>query len=315
MLSFARRQDLMPEPVDVISLLLEMSDLLQGALGPTIAIHMPAPASMKPVLVDPNQLELAVLNLAVNARDAMPEGGRLRLAASEVACTAADRLGPGAYLRLSMTDSGSGMDAATLARALEPFFTTKGVGKGTGLGLAMVHGLAVQSGGKFVLESTEGVGTTATLWLPVAAGPSPTPPAAARAPAEAGPLSPLRILAVDDDPLVLAGTTSMLEHLGHSVLAVSSAEEALAMFRTAAQVDLVLSDQVMPGMSGAHLVETLRKTHAALPMILASGFAEQPGSLHSSTVKLAKPFDMAQLAHAISQALRRTQAAQGQQRG
>jgi len=314
MLAFARRQDLQPAAVDIPALVAGMKDMLERTLGASIHIEEAFEPALRAVLVDAHQLELALLNLAVNARDAMPEGGRLRLAASEVACTAADHLGSGAYLRLSMTDSGSGMDAATLARALEPFFTTKGVGKGTGLGLAMVHGLAVQSGGKFVLESTEGVGTTATLWLPVAAGPSPTPPAAARAPAEAGPLSPLRILAVDDDPLVLAGTTSMLEHLGHSVLAASSAEEALAMFRTAAQVDLVLSDQVMPGMSGAHLVETLRKTHAALPMILASGFAEQPGSLHSSTVKLAKPFDMAQLAHAISQALRRTRDDQGQGR-
>src|SRR4029079_15456972 len=129
-----------------------------------------------------------------------------------------------AYLRLSMTDSGTGMDATTLARALEPFFTTKGVGKGTGLGLAMVHGLAVQSGGKFVLESTEGVGTTATLWLPVASANSQALPAAApmaSVPTEAASLAPMLVLAVDDDPLVLAGTASMLEDLGHSVLAAS----------------------------------------------------------------------------------------------
>ncbi|MDM0035824.1 PAS domain S-box protein [Variovorax sp. J22P271] len=310
MLAFARRQDLQPAAVDIPALVAGMKDMLERTLGATIHIEEAFAPGLPPVLVDAHQLELALLNLAVNARDAMPEGGRLRLAAAEVACTEADHLGPGAYLRLSMTDSGTGMDAATLARALEPFFTTKGVGKGTGLGLAMVHGLAVQSGGKFVLESTEGTGTTATLWLPVASVASVAsqarPAAAPAAPAEALPLSPMRILAVDDDPLVLAGTTSMLEDLGHSVLAASSAEEALAMIRTAPDVDLVISDQVMPGMSGAHLVAALRQANAALPMILASGFAEQPDDLHPSTVKLAKPFDMAQLAHAISQALRRT---------
>jgi CheY-like chemotaxis protein len=123
----------------------------------------------------------------------------------------------------------------------------------------------------------------------------------------------MRILAVDDDPLVLAGTIAMLEDLGHSVLAASSAEEALTMARAAPHIDLVISDQVMPGMSGAHLVEALRKNNPSLPMILASGFAEQPGDLHPSTVKLSKPFDMAQLAHAISQGVRRTREAQGQE--
>lgn len=315
MLAFARRQDLQPAAVDIPALVGGMKDMLERTLGATIRIEEAFEPALRPVLVDAHQLELALLNLAVNARDAMPQGGRLRFAASEVACTAADQLGPGTYLRLSMTDSGSGMDAATLARALEPFFTTKGVGKGTGLGLAMVHGLAVQSGGKFVLESSEGAGTTATLWLPVASAPPPALPAAApaaAAPAPTGPQAPMRILAVDDDPLVLAGTIAMLEDLGHSVLAASSAAEALALVRTAPRLDLVISDQVMPGMSGAHLLEALRKHDAALPMILASGFAEQPADLHPSTVRLSKPFDMAQLADAISQALRRTQGVTGQ---
>ena len=316
MLAFARRQDLQPAAVDIPALVDGMKDMLERTLGATIHIEEAFEPALRPVLVDAHQLELALLNLAVNARDAMPEGGRLRFAASEVACTLADHLAPGAYLRLSMTDSGTGMDAATLARALEPFFTTKGVGKGTGLGLAMVHGLAVQSGGKFVLESSEGVGTTATLWLPVASANSQALPAAApmaSVPTEAASLAPMLVLAVDDDPLVLAGTASMLEDLGHSVLAASSAEEALTMARAAPHIDLVISDQVMPGMSGAHLVEALRKNNPSLPMILASGFAEQPGDLHPSTVKLSKPFDMAQLAHAISQGVRRTREAQGQE--
>jgi len=317
MLAFARRQELQPAAVDIPALVGGMKDMLERTLGATIHIEEAFEPALRPVLVDAHQLELALLNLAVNARDAMPQGGRLRFAASEVACPAGDQLAPGAYLRLSMTDSGSGMDAATLARALEPFFTTKGVGKGTGLGLAMVHGLAVQSGGKFVLESTEGAGTTATLWLPVAAAPPPAQPAAApaaAATAPTGPQAPMRILAVDDDPLVLAGTIAMLEDLGHSVLAASSAAEALALVRTAPHLDLLISDQVMPGMSGARLVEALRKQDAALPMILASGFAEQAADLHPSTVRLSKPFDMAQLADAISQALRRTQPARAQRR-
>src|SRR5215210_7622016 len=169
MLAFARRQDLKSEPVDVHDLVRNMSNLLQRSIG-TVQIETRFPLRLAPVLVDANQLELAVLNLIVNARDAMPEGGTITVAAREevIRSSSAGGLRPGNYVSLSVVDTGIGMDEATLERVIEPFFTTKGIGKGTGLGLSMVHGLAEQSGGRLVLKSRKGHGTTAEIWLPVA---------------------------------------------------------------------------------------------------------------------------------------------------
>ncbi|MDM0014946.1 PAS domain S-box protein [Variovorax sp. J22P168] len=300
MLAFARRQDLRPTAVDIQPLVAGMKDMLERTLGPTIRIREHYAADLRPALVDPHQLELAILNLAVNARDAMPEGGELSLEASETQGNGASEAKIGPFIRLTLTDSGAGMSAATLSRAMEPFFTTKGVGKGTGLGLAMVHGLAVQSGGRFLLESSEGVGTSASLWLPIAGRQW----AAASVPS--APLRPvsktarLEILAVDDDPLVLTGTVSMLEDLGHTVHAASSAAEALRVLGEQPQITVVLSDQVMPAMSGLQLFERLRREWPGLRLILASGYAEIPVDLDPELAKLAKPFDMEQLARAIA---------------
>jgi PAS domain S-box-containing protein len=315
MLAFARRQELRPESVDLEALAGGMRELLERTLGPTIAIETAFEAGLGPVLVDPHQLELAILNLAVNARDAMPKGGVLRLEAREeehAATAGPESLKPGTYVRLSIADTGSGMNAQTLARAVEPFFTTKGVGKGTGLGLAMVQGLAGQSGGRFGLSSTEGVGTRAELWLPMAgtpaarnaAGPGAGPgagagPAMAPPPAARG----LKVLAVDDDPLVLAGTASMLEDLGHAVLAASSAEEALGLLDES--VHLVISDQVMPKMTGAQLFRELQHKHPALPFVLASGYADLDEDVSAMAVNLPKPFNQAQLSAAIAAAMDR----------
>ena len=304
MLAFARRQDLRPESVDLRSLVSGMTEMLERTLGPTIHIETNFPVNLSHVLVDAHQLELAILNLAVNARDAMPDGGTLRFEAEEEVFVEGQGLKAGTYVRFAMTDSGSGMSAATLARAMEPFFTTKGVGKGTGLGLAMVQGLAVQSGGKFVLTSSEGSGTCAALWLPLAEHAAEGAPAAA--PSTAPPASStaaLKVVVVDDDPLVLAGTASMLEDLGHSVLTASSAEQALALIEREPGIRLVLSDQVMPKMTGAQLFDVLRKERPMLPLILASGFAELPAGVVAAAVKLAKPFDQRQLADAITRAM------------
>jgi PAS domain S-box-containing protein len=317
MLAFARRQELRPESVDLEALAGGMRELLERTLGPTIAIETAFEAGLGPVLVDPHQLELAILNLAVNARDAMPQGGVLRLEAREevhAATAGPESLKPGTYVRLSIADTGSGMNAQTLARAVEPFFTTKGVGKGTGLGLAMVQGLAGQSGGRFGLSSTEGVGTRAELWLPMAGTPAArnaaVPGAGAGAGAGAGPaMAPppaargLKVLAVDDDPLVLAGTASMLEDLGHAVLAASSAEEALGLLDES--VHLVISDQVMPKMTGAQLFRELQHKHPALPFVLASGYADLDEDVSAMAVNLPKPFNQAQLSAAIAAAMDR----------
>ncbi|MEP6722182.1 MAG: PAS domain S-box protein [Variovorax sp.] len=311
MLAFARRQELRPESVHLPFLIGGMTDMLERTLGPTIPIEREFAAQLSPVLVDPHQLELAILNLAVNARDAMPNGGTLRLEATQEVLAASQGQQAGTFVRLSVTDSGSGMSPEVLTRAVEPFFTTKGVGKGTGLGLAMVQGLAVQSGGKFMMTSTEGVGTTALLWLPLAGGAvHQALPAGHAAPLPATPLpaaaqctAALKVVAVDDDPLVLAGTASMLEDLGHSVFSALGAVEALGLIRNEPGIDLVISDQVMPKMTGLQLFEVLRQEHPDLRLILASGFADLPAGACALAVKVAKPFDQQQLADAIGRAM------------
>ncbi len=196
-----------------------------------------------------------------------------------------------------MTDNGAGMDAATLRRATEPFFTTKGVGKGTGLGLPMVNGLAEQFGGRFELRSRVGDGTIAEIWLP--AGEAPAVPAARAAgpPAETA-REPRVILAVDDDPLVLTNTIAMLEDLGHTAFAAESGREALEILRGDNPIDLVLTDQIMPGMTGAELAAAIRAEWPGLPVVLATGYAETPRGV--ALPRLSKPFGQAELAERIA---------------
>jgi PAS domain S-box-containing protein len=300
MLAFARRQELAPVGVHVHALVAGMRDLLERSLGPTIRIELNFESELRPVLIDPNQLELAILNLAVNARDAMPHGGTLSIATRLEAVDAqSSKLVPGEYVCLAMTDSGTGMSAETLTHATEPFFTTKGVGKGTGLGLPMVHGLAAQSGGQFVLLSTEGIGTTAELWLPVAPAGVQVSEAAAPPSAEALDGGSLLVVAVDDDALVLAGTVAMLEDLGHTVLPATSAAHALDLVLNEPRVSMVITDQVMPQMTGAELVRRLTQECPRVPVILATGFGELTENLDSMAFRLAKPFDQHDLSEAI----------------
>ncbi len=229
MLSFARRQELDLRSVDLVELMRGMRDLLQRSLGPHIAIETRFPLALDNVMADANQLETALLNLAVNARDAMPAGGVLTIAAHSETTPAEDGRPATRFVRLALSDTGEGMDEATLARATEPFFTTKGTGKGTGLGLSMVHGMVEQLGGRFVLKSKPTEGTTVELWLPTA-GPA-APVAAADAPAApTNAQRPLTILAVDDDALVLTNTRAMLEDLGHKVVIAFTGEQALEQF-------------------------------------------------------------------------------------
>jgi PAS domain S-box-containing protein len=302
MLAFARRQELNPERVDVLALVRGMSDLLQRTLGPAHPIGLQFPLSLPPVLADANQLEMALLNLAVNARDAMPGGGAISIEASAVMVEhqGADGLAPGRYVKLAVIDTGAGMDAATLARATEPFFTTKGIGKGTGLGLSMIHGLAEQMKGGLVLRSVVGSGTTAELWLPVTEMAEDAAVTAAAQPPEAvANHRKLRILVVDDDSLVLMNTAALLEDMGHEVIEANSAAEALAVFNDGPAIDLLITDQAMPGMTGIQLIEQAHKLVDDLPIILASGYGEMPEAAMHSVVKLGKPFGQAQLAAAI----------------
>ncbi len=305
LLAFSRRQDLDVEAVDVSRLVLGMKDLLVRSLGSTVSVETRFPARLPPARVDANQLEMALLNLAVNARDAMPKGGTITIEGrtEAVGPGEVEGLAQARYVVVSVSDTGEGMDAGTLARASEPFFTTKPVGKGTGLGLAMVHGFALQSDGTMRIESTPGAGTCVRLWLPVADTPAASAPRPAPA-AAALPERSVQVLLVDDDALVLSGMAAMIEDLGHRVTASPTAEEALRVLRSDAAIDLLVTDQVMPGMTGLQLAEAAERLRPGLPMLLASAFAEPSGPEAGRLPRLRKPFTQAALAQAISDVLR-----------
>ncbi|WP_282395716.1 PAS domain-containing sensor histidine kinase [Pseudomonas sp. PS01298] len=306
MLAFARRQELDPQPVDVGGLIRNMSDLLCRMLGAGIRVDTQFPLVLRPVLVDMSQLEMAVMNLVINARDAMVGEGRILISAREDSFPGSPP-GSDRLICIAVIDTGPGMSEATLQRAMEPFFTTKGAGKGTGLGLSMVHGLAAQSKGHFVLKSVVGEGTRAELWLPVAevhSSPDATEPVSTQSPPDTFHVQPLDILLVDDDPLVLISTGAMLEDLGHRVTPAAGGQAALACLTQGERFDLVITDMAMPEMNGVELANTLEQLFPALPIILSSGFAEVAVDLKSALTRLPKPFDQSALARVIADMLR-----------
>jgi PAS domain S-box-containing protein len=303
MLAFARRQELKHEAVDLAHLVDNILELLARSLGPTINIETRFPPEAVRVRTDANQLETALLNLAINGRDAMPDGGTITISVAEHSIAGAHSTGlpPGPYACLTVSDTGHGMDEATLARATEPFFTTKGIGKGTGLGLSMVDGLIGQSGGKLIVQSVPGRGTTIELWFPITtkadeAGEHnpPEPDEAMRTQRQ------LCVLAVDDDSLVLANVAAMLEDLGHKVIAASSGAKAIEEVESTPAIDLVITDQAMPVMTGIQLIEALRARRPGLPVILATGYAELPQGISASIGRLSKPFTQRALAEALA---------------
>jgi PAS domain S-box-containing protein len=299
MLAFSRRQELQVERIDVSDLLRGMMDMVSRSLGPIATLETEFPENLPMIATDPNQLETAVLNLVVNARDAMPGGGLIRIKASEEMVPDGSTLPAGHYVRVAVADEGEGMDEETLKQAATPFFTTKGVGKGTGLGLSMVQGLAGQSGGRLVLKSRLGEGTTAELWFPVTQAEKPAEPPDPPMSEPVTGLRPLRILAVDDDGLVLMNTALMLEDLGHTVFEATAGADALDILRRE-KVDLVISDHAMPRMTGSQLAAAIRSEWPDMPIILATGFAEIPeGADIIDVPRLGKPFSQVQLAEAI----------------
>jgi len=304
MLMFARRQELDFRPVDIVALVHGMAELLERSLGPSVRVETRFPLGLPWVNTDSNQLEMALLNLAVNARDAMPEGGPVVITARpETIALAHGRLQPGEYVCLSLTDTGEGMDEDTLAKAIDPFFTTKEVGKGTGLGLPMVHGLAEHSGGQLLLRSRKGQGTTAELWLPVAKKTEKAAEAEAPAQVPAKEHRRLIVLVVDDDPLVLTNMAAMLDDIGHRVFEAGSAREALTILRRESGIQLVITDQAMPQMTGMQLIEEIKDNWPDLPVILATGFAELPPGTDPRQITLAKPFRQHDLASAVETAM------------
>ena len=297
LLGFARRQALETRAIDPASLLEGMRDLVVSSVGPSIELRLSVGSDLPAALADPNQLELAILNLCVNARDAMNGHGIITIAAerSLVGPGVGSTLRPGSYVRISVADTGVGMDERTLARAVEPFFSTKGVGKGTGLGLSMVHGLAAQLGGAFELTSVVGEGTRADLYLPVTES-SVQPPSATRSDTIKAERR-LAVLLVDDEELVRAGTAEMLRDIGHEVHEAGGGSQALTMLAGETRIDAVVTDYMMPRMNGAELASQLMQRHPGLPVLIITGYAG--GDLDLGLPQLAKPFRRADLAAAL----------------
>lgn len=304
LLAFARRQDLSVDPVDLGQLVREMTDLLNRSVGTGIVIEIRIPDRMDPVLADSNQLELALLNLVVNARDAMPNGGTICISLQvENVAKPEGELAAGRYGVLSVSDEGHGMDGDTLQKAIEPFFSTKELGKGTGLGLSMIHGLALQLQGALRLTSTPGKGTRAELWIPV----SDESPVVSKDTAVAEPdqrVKPLRVLLVDDDFLIAMSSVDMLIDLGHEVVEAHSGKEALAHLKDDGRFDLLITDYSMPEMTGGDLANAARDLFPDLPILIASGYAELPPGIDFDVARLAKPYSQQQLAVEIESVLR-----------
>ncbi|BCW89183.1 Sensor histidine kinase RcsC [Alphaproteobacteria bacterium SO-S41] len=289
LLAFARQQDLKTSAVDLSKLIGGMGDLLDRSLGPRFVLTTTIAPGLPPAQVDANQLELAILNLAINARDAMADGGSIDISVREEAVSGHATLPSGAFLAIRVADNGTGMDEATLKKAIEPFFSTKAVGKGTGLGLSMVHGLAVQLGGGFTLESTPGAGTVATIYVPRATGVT-VDVAVEEKTARDTPGA--RVLVVDDDVLVASLTTAMLEELGHTVTEVHSGAAAMELLEAGEPVDLMMTDYLMPGMTGMDLVQAARRLRPALTVLIATGFAEVSDGLPADIPRISKPYDL-----------------------
>jgi len=296
LLAFARRQPLKPEVVDLSQLVAAMTDLLDRTMGERIKIETSLERSTPPVTVDRNQLQSAILNIASNARDAMPDGGTLNIRVSEVRSEAGERMAT-----ISVSDTGSGMDADTASRIFEPFFTTKKTGQGTGLGLSQVYGFATQSGGEVFVDSEPGHGTTVTLLLPCSEAGAAVTRQAEQAAVPEQPRA--EILVVEDNEDVGQFAETLLTELGHSVTLATSGEEALELTR-ARDFDVVFSDVVMPGMGGLRLAERLAEEKPELPVVLATGYSQEIAQSGSGgRPVILKPYRLATLSQALVDAM------------
>jgi signal transduction histidine kinase/CheY-like chemotaxis protein len=306
LLSFARRQPLHPKAVDVSGVVDDAEKILKQTIGPDIRLLINAEPSLRPAWVDPNQLALAVLNLALNARDAMPGGGRLQIACenrrAETGNSPSD-LATGDYVVVTVSDNGSGMSETTLARVFEPFFTTKDAGRGSGLGLSMVQGFAAQSGGTVQIVSSLGEGTNVELWLPRAGGRStesiPLEPAASDLGQHRG-----RILVCDDDGDVRALVGTFLRDSGFTVWEANNPALALQILERERPIDLLLVDYAMPEMSGPAVIDRAQTCQPGLKTLLITGYAEALSNNGVCGVPiLAKPFKVAELGRQIAEIL------------
>ncbi|HXD45625.1 MAG TPA: response regulator [Pseudolabrys sp.] len=306
LLSFSRRQRLEPKVLNLNDTIAGMRDLLQSTIGGSVSIETELAGELWPALVDPTQLDIAVLNLGINARDAMEIGGTLKVSTANVTLgppRAAEEPAAGDYVAICVSDTGSGMPPDVRAKVFEPFFTTKEVGKGSGLGLSQVLGFAKQSGGGVSIESAPGRGTMVRIYLPRA----DRPPKREEAPAGAGAPEPrpdAAILLVDDDAAVRDVTAAMLRDLGYSVREAPSGEGALALLGGGARIDLAVIDFAMPAMSGAELARHLRAERPSLPVLFVTGFAEREALAGiSDRYIVSKPFLNGELAEKVRLAL------------
>jgi signal transduction histidine kinase/CheY-like chemotaxis protein len=306
LLAFSRSQKLELKPVDLTELLLRTRDLLARTLGPAVHITINPEGEGVHVMGDETQLELAVLNLAINARDAMPNGGELVIATRRHQVRHDADLAAGDYIEITVTDSGSGMPAEILTRAFDPFFTTKGVGKGTGLGLSQVYAMARQAGGIARLVSKPGEGTTARIFLRTTRA-GPQPEAARDESDRTGAGRPAIILIVDDDVDVRRFLADSLDAFGYKTVQAENAMEGLAALEQATP-DMMIVDYAMPGMNGAEMAQKARVLHPTLPIVFASGYAETSALENvadARTLILRKPFRINELQDAVTRALAR----------
>lgn len=295
LLTFARRQTLVPEAIRLDGLVAELKDLIERSLGPMIVMEVDIPDSLPAVFVDPHQLELAILNLTVNARDAMDDGGRVKISARAESLEAKF----GNHVRLTVSDNGCGMSEDTLRHCVEPFYSTKGVGKGTGLGLSMVQGLALQSGGEFDIRSRPGQGTQVSLWLPVAS--SPVMQAESRVLETPQLKGSVHVLLVDDEDLVRDSTAHLLQDLGYQVTEAPSAAVALDLFDAGLRPDVLVTDYVMADITGVQLARQVRQRINDLPILIITGYTNAKPVPTDDFEILAKPFRRQDIASRLAQ--------------
>ncbi|MBL8629193.1 MAG: response regulator, partial [Rhodospirillaceae bacterium] len=311
LLSFARRQPLDPKPINAATLIKDVQSLLRQTLPENLQLEYVRAPGLWHVIADPAQLDNALVNLVINARDAMPEGGKITIEVANANIdhdyAAGAEIQPGQYVQIAVSDTGTGMSPGVLMRAFEPFFSTKGVGKGTGLGLSMVYGFAKQSGGHVRIYSELGHGTTVKLYLPRAPGVSDDPPAPSSAPI--APRGSETILMVEDNDMVRDFVEALLTDLGYTVIAHAGAETALSAIADGLKPDLLLSDIVLQGpLNGQQLTAKMQQTLPNLPVLFMSGYAENAvvhhGHIDPGVQLITKPFHRHDIAARIRSVLK-----------
>jgi CheY-like chemotaxis protein len=308
LLAFSRRQPLDPKPISANPLIVSMEDLLRRTLGERVELELKLAAGLWPTLCDPHQLENAVLNLAINGRDAMPDGGNLVIETSncdldETSCELSHDMQPGPYVCISVTDTGAGMSQATIDRAFEPFFTTKPLGQGTGLGLSMIYGFVRQSGGTTRIQSQLGRGTSVTLYLPRHAGHLDQDSHDDTAPATPPVAEGETVLVVEDEPVVRGLIFEVLADLGYAALEATDGPAGLELLQSAQRIDLLITDVGLPGLNGRQIADAARLIRPGLKVIFMTGYAENAASaagfLEPGMTMITKPFPMDVLAGKI----------------